>query len=122
MADKHDLKSQIKAVLDKSESELPDSVQAKLAEARSQALLAKEKSNQTWTREWVAMAACVALVVPIWFGMKSTTPERLIPASGLDLMVSFAELDDEEWELVDDLEFALWLSEQSDLAEQAKPS
>ena len=36
--------------------------------------------------------------------------------------VGFAELDEEEWELVDDLEFALWLTEQSELADPSQSS
>ena len=121
MTEKPNLQSQLKKALDQSTEDLPDFVQQKLAHARKQALEAQIAKGSVvrfpgkWTRELVAVAACVTLVVPVWFGLKPSTSDSVFQPQGLELMVSFAELDDEEWELVDDLEFALWLSEQNQL-------
>ena len=124
MTEKNDLQSQIKRALDESESAIPDSVQSKLAQARAHALREKDHKSKSWTKEWMAVAACITLIVPIWLGLQTDQQDLDSIASndGLDLMVSFAELDEEEWELVDDLEFALWLTEQSELADPSQSS
>ena len=128
MTDKNDLSTQAKQALDESVKTLPDHVQSQLAKAREQALLAhKEKGlvlpfNGHWSKELIALAACVSLIVPIWFGLSSYQSNTVMEPQGLELMVSLAEMDEEEWELVDDLEFALWLNEQSNLADEVKSS
>lgn len=127
MKDDKTLESQIKHSLDSSVDDLPEHIQARLAQARAEALKAKAQKGKViqfksnWTKELLAVAACVSLIVPIWLNTSSdhSTSDGL-PSQGLDLMVSLAEMDDEEWELVDDLEFALWLNEQSIMAEDVK--
>ncbi len=128
MTDKNDLSTQAKQALDESVKTLPDHVQSQLAKAREQALLAHKEKGQVlpfnghWSKELIALAACVSLIVPIWFGLSSYQSNTVMEPQGLELMVSLAEMDEEEWELVDDLEFALWLNEQSNLADEVKSS
>ncbi len=87
------------------------------------------------TRQWHkpvwAMAASLCVLVPLWYASDKTQPvnETLVSVetsspfveqrsnlSGLDIMWTMAELDEEEMELLDNLEFAMWLSEQQDIA------
>ena len=128
MTEKKDLAAQAKQVLEGSAQALPEHVQKKLAAARKKALLAHQTKQHvaatriTWTKEFMALAACVSLIVPIWLGLSTSQTDDLLEPQGVELMISFAQLDDEEWELVDDLEFALWLSEQPNQAGEIKPS
>lgn len=128
MTEKNDLAAQAKQALEGSAQALPEHVQKKLAAARKKALLAHQTkqhvaaTKMTWSKELMAVAACVCLIVPIWLGLSTSQTSDLLEPQGLELMISFAELNDEEWELVDDLEFALWLSEQPNQANEIKPS
>lgn len=127
MKDDKTLESQIKRTLDSSVDDLPEPIQARLAQARAEALKATARKGKViqfrsnWTKELLAVAACVSLIVPIWLSTSSDhSSSDGFPSQGLDLMVSLAEMDEEEWELVDDLEFALWLNEQTNLVEDVK--
>ena len=109
-----DIARQAKQALDESEQQVSDSVRAALAEARAKALShAADKRKTNWLTPSLAAAASTVLAVGIWFATQ--TPGVDAPLDGMELMVSLAELDETEWELVDDLEFALWLSEQEHL-------
>jgi len=128
MTEKNDLATQAKQALNDSTQALPEHVQNKLAAARKKALLAHQTKQHvkatgiTWTKEFVALAACVCLIVPIWLGVSTLQTKELLEPQGLELMISFVELNDDEWELVDDLEFALWLNEQPNQADKIEPS
>ncbi len=110
--------------LDESLKNLPDSVQAKLAAARQKALLvsqqpAKEQPSKDqedhWHKPMWAIAASVCLMLPLWYAMNTTNsplPLQSTSLTSVDIMFTLAELDDDEMEVVDNLEFALWLSEQ----------
>lgn len=58
---------------------------------------------------WVGglMAAGIAAVVL----MQQPTTMPAVPDSAQDVVFSMAELDDTEWDLVQDFDFALWLSQ-----------
>ena len=86
-----------------------------------------------WSKPAWAMAASVCLMVPIWYGLNNTqnpdnlalygTNEQSQPMdspfvaqstnlTALDIMTGLADLDEDELEILEDLEFALWLNEQ----------
>lgn len=113
MSSKYDLNEQVKQALDESARALPEHVEIKLQQARKKALNAANQSSANWSKTFVALAACISLIVPLWLGFSSHNTEDMVEIQSLDLMVSLAEIDEEEWELVDDLEFALWLNEQA---------
>ncbi|MEH6346106.1 MAG: DUF3619 family protein [Bermanella sp.] len=85
-----------------------------------------------WSKPAWAMAASVCLMVPIWYGLNNTqspgdlalygTNEQSQPMdspfiaqstslTALDIMTGLADLDEDELEILEDLEFALWLNE-----------
>lgn len=120
MKEREELSHKIKQALEDSTQDLPDHISDGLLQARKKALAAhvdqqaSSSADRSWHKELMAIAACISLIVPVWF-FSGTSPKSPVEVQNMDLMVSFAELDDEEWELVDDLEFALWLSEQNQL-------
>lgn len=117
----NDLEQQAKRALDQSEQQVPDSVRAALAEARSKALAqAAPRPKSNWLTPSLAAAASTVLALGIWFATQGPTVNA--PLDSMELMVSLAELDETEWELVDDLEFAIWLSEQESLDQSAELS
>jgi len=93
---------------------------------------ASQQQAKQWSKPVWAMAASLCVMVPLWYASQnltgptdqlelvaldiSTTGSPLsaqsTTLSALDIMSTLAELDDEEMELLDNLEFALWLSEQ----------
>lgn len=121
-----DLNSTVKAALDDSIDDLPDELSSKLAKIRQEALKPQDRTPLNkpapsyLNKEWMAIAACISLIIPIWI-MNMPNLDESLEVQSIDLMVSFAQLDEVEWELVDDLEFALWLSEQSQLEGGVKP-
>ena len=121
-----DLNSTVKAALDDSIDDLPDELSSKLAQIRQEALKPQDRASLNkpapsfLNKEWMAIAACISLIIPIWI-MNTPNLDEPLEVQSIDLMVSFAQLDEVEWELVDDLEFALWLSEQSQLEGGVKP-
>ena len=117
----NDLEQQAKRALDQSEQQVPDSVRAALAAARSKALAqAAPRPKSNWLTPSLAAAASTVLALGIWFATQGPTVNA--PLDSMELMVSLAELDETEWELVDDLEFAIWLSEQESLDQSAELS
>ncbi len=93
---------------------------------------ALQARSKQWHKPVWAMAASLCVMVPLWYasqdssnptdvhglvGLDISTTDSPLAAqsttlSALDIMSTLAELDDEEMELLDNLEFALWLSEQ----------
>jgi len=90
------------------------------------------QNSSHWSKSAWAMAASVCLMVPIWYGLNSTqSPDDLAiygtndqsqpmdspfatqstSLTRLDIMTSLADLDEDELEILEDLEFALWLNE-----------
>jgi len=82
---------------------------------------------QQWSKPMWAVAASLCVMVPLWYvsqnlpvdssdvgfaAIDSPLYTQSTTLSALDIMSTLAELDDEEMELLDNLEFALWLSEQ----------
>jgi len=120
MKNNDELNQKIQKALNNSTQDLPEHITDGLLQARKKALAAQTtkqaspSSYRAWNKELMAIAACISLIVPVWF-LSAPESKSPIEVQSMDLMVSFAELDDDEWELVDDLEFALWLSEQNQL-------
>ena len=86
-----------------------------------------EATSKRWHKPVWALAASLCVMVPLWYvgqNMSSPVGQTELAAqdsplsaqgttlSALDIMSTLAELDEEEMELLDNLEFALWLSEQ----------
>lgn len=136
MSNKQDDSKTVKQVLDQHADQLPDHVKSKLAEARRKALLAaetgtapKEAANDSdWIKPVLALAACVCLVVPLYLsgllGVDSEQQEAMPTLANADVngqndeldiqqeMIELAVLNDDDLEVVENLEFALWLLEQ----------
>ncbi len=115
---------QMKRQLDESIESLPDSVTRALQASREKALQAAstQPKLQSWQKPIWAMAATICLVVPLWYGLPGTEPEPNSPLltkstnlDALELMSTMAELNEEDMELVENLDFALWLIEQQAL-------
>ncbi len=93
---------------------------------------ASPKQAKQWSKPVWAMAASLCVMVPLWYASQNLTgptdqvelvaldvstigsplSAQSTTLSALDIMSTLAELNDEEMELLDNLEFALWLSEQ----------
>jgi hypothetical protein len=88
---------------------------------------AQAKQATQWNKPLWAVAASLCVMVPLWYANQDITPSnsaaelvaldsplsaQSTTLSALDIMSTLAELDDEEMELLDNLEFALWLSKQ----------
>ncbi len=124
----NDLEHQIKQQLNDSIEALPESVLQKLALARKQALLAasgesvnklKPHKSHTFSRQAIwAVAASICIMLPLWFVMSPVTEDSGIASSAaknfdtLDMMSTLAKLDEDEIEILQELEFVLWLNKQ----------
>ncbi len=115
----NNMEKSINKALDESLDSLPSSVRAKLAASRQKAVLIskqppKEQDSQ-WSKPMWAMAASVCLMLPLWYSLNTTNSPLALQSTSLtsvDIMFTLAQLDEDEMEVVDNLDFALWLSEQ----------
>ncbi|MCK2149417.1 DUF3619 family protein [Marinobacter alexandrii] len=110
----------VRRVLDASNEQLPGDIQARLRQAREAAVGAK--SSPAWQSKaaWYGAAASVALAVTIGLLWPEDSATDLADE---EMLYAMAELGEEEWSVVRDLEFVYWLSEQPDEApEDAKRS
>ena len=93
-----DLNSTVKAALDDSIDDLPDELSSKLAQIRQEALkpqdrtLLNKSAPSFLNKEWMAIAACISLIIPIWI-MNTPNLDEPLEVQSIDLMVSFAQLD-----------------------------
>ncbi len=98
-----------------------------LSEKVSPIFGAPSQKARPWAKPVWAMAASLCVMVPLWYAsqnvnesadstvlaaLDSPLSAQSTTLSALDIMSTLAELDDEEMELLDNLEFALWLSKQ----------
>jgi len=112
----------VRRVLDASNEQLPGDIQARLRQARQAAAGAKPSSSPAWQSKaaWYGAAASIALAVTIGLLWPEDTATDMADE---EMLYAMAELGDEEWSVVRDLEFVYWLSEQPDEApEDAKRS
>ena len=80
-----------------------------------------------WPKTSLSLAASLLLAAPLWYFSANDLPQpagSVLPdtvplayseesqLNTLDLIATYAELDDDELDMVDDLDFALWLVEQ----------
>jgi len=109
--------------LDKSLSSIDQSTQARLRESRMQAL-ALAKKPSIWQAMFKplpiasALAFSFALIIsfPQWQSSPSSNNTSLLAQQeAFDDLLLLSDLDDDTLELVEDLEFALWLSEEMDM-------
>ncbi len=92
---------------------------------------ASSQKNKPWAKPVWAMAASLCVMVPLWYAsqnvnessdstvlaaLDSPLTSQSTTLSALDIMSTLAELDEDEMELLDNLEFAIWLSEQEQAA------
>lgn len=125
--------------LDQSVEQMPEDLSAKLAAARAKAMASAEnpdgadldskvvsiqsridKNRLVWGGAIAASCAALTLTLALW--QPSGEDFLLLDGEGsyaLDAensMLILTEMDNTEWELVQELEFALWLSEFGDEA------
>ena len=106
----------VRGTLNQSVERLPAEVRSRLTQARHQALAAAGRSGSARHYPWLIPAggfAAVMLVVALW---QNAAPPQLpgslanaVAAQDLEMLLSAEDLD-----LVEDLEFLLWLQEQTD--------
>ncbi|MDX1450964.1 MAG: hypothetical protein R3183_00300 [Oleiphilaceae bacterium] len=102
--------------LDQSVEGLPSETRQALNQARQRAMAARQRQ---WTfHPLLAMACSLALVGLLWVnltGDETATPADLALNDSLDAVDTFTYLtvlDDTEHEIVEELEFAIWLSQE----------
>lgn len=105
------LEERIRKTLDESVADLPAEVRSKLTQARHRALEQAQRKRRA-ALPWLVPAGGVAagvLALVLW---QSTTPPELPESlAALDLELLLA---DENFEMVEELEFLIWLDEQND--------
>ena len=104
----------LRRVLDESTERIPDAIQARLRQARMAAVSAKAAAPATawqFRAAWYGVAASLALAVTVGLLWPDNQPDELADE---EMLYAMAELGDEEWSVVRDLEFVYWLSEQPD--------
>lgn len=102
----------IRRVLDASTDDLPNDIQARLRQAREAAAQARPATPLWQSRTaWYGVAASVALAVTVGLLWPEDQSTELADD---EMLYAMAELGDEEWSVVSDLEFVYWLSEQPD--------
>lgn len=103
------------ASLDKSIETLPAKTVLQLENSRALALQAQKKNRTSFywspSRKW-AGASAFGLSLAILLILNSSPSTSPSLNSELAVLNHFAEMTDEELELVEDLEFALWLLDQ----------
>lgn len=108
--------------LDKSLYSIDQNTQARLRESRIQALALAQKTSiwQSMFKPFpiaTALAFSFALIIalPQWQSSPSSIHNStLAQQEAFDDLLLLSELDDDTLELVEDLEFALWLTEEID--------
>jgi hypothetical protein len=101
-----------KAVFDESVGNLDTHTRSQLAQARATALneIAQRSSHRTW-RIWAPITALAAAAVTGVAVMVSNRPQRSQPSSAFE---DFDLLAREDLEMMQDLDFYVWLDEQGD--------
>ncbi len=103
----------IRSALDDSVDNLPAEVRSKLTQARHRALAAAARKPPRTALPWLLPAGGVAaavLAVAVWYATAPPAP----PDAGVAELDMELLLGDESIELMEDLDFAIWLDEQSD--------
>lgn len=97
-------------LLDRSLDDLPPRVNARLETARRKALEAGEgRRPPAYVGVWAGgLAASLLLAVSL---LLMAPDEPLLGDEPQTMLFAMAEMDDLDWALVQDLEFAYWLSE-----------
>lgn len=109
----HQLAQRVVAVLDREAQDLPETVTAALAGARKRAVEQAGASRARYVPRSLWIGSLAAGVMAL--GLVLFMPERHTEP-GVDQLLALAEVSDGEWEAVQDLEFAVWLSELPDEA------
>lgn len=114
----------IAELLDDSTRDLPPRVRSRLAAARHSAVSAGEhRPSPAWMGAWAGLAA--SLLVAMGVVLLTPDRQRALPADEPEtILFSMAEMDELGWALVQDLEFAYWLSESNNALQppSRKPS
>ena len=106
--------------LDKSLSSINQHIQARLRESRIQALAEKPSIWQSILKPLpiasaLAFSFALIIVLPQWQSSSSSNTNFLAQQQAFDDLLLLSEVDDDTLDLVEDLEFALWLSEEMDM-------
>lgn len=115
-----DLHQHANKALDESTQTLSPDVQRQLNEARQKAILSRD-ADQTVSSNWIsrpafgfATAASVCLAIILSLPNEQEIDSPLAVNQHLDDLLLLSQLDNTDLEIVEDLEFAYWLSEQLD--------
>lgn len=109
--------------LDDSVDTMPAELSARLAQVRSQAMSSSTVDQPSgrpffiknqWIWSGAIAASCVALAIT--FGLRQPGPDsmELLQPETEESLLLLADMDETDWQLVQELEFALWLSEYGD--------
>ena len=128
--DQKRIEQRARDVLDQNSQDLPEEITSALSAARMRAMEAaraqdgSEKPSAkiySFTQTRVVWSGAIAAsVTALALTLALQQPGADLPTESADYLLSLAELeslDDTEWALVQDLEFALWLSELGELDE-----
>jgi|SaaInl5LU_22_DNA_1037371.scaffolds.fasta_scaffold02042_12 hypothetical protein len=119
--------------LDQTLQQLPEDITSALAAARQKAIASAADESSVKTTATIYQfdrpkmmwsGAIAASVTALALTLSLQQPGVDLPVNNADDLLSFTEigvLDETEWELVQDLEFALWLSQLSDDALTTDP-
>lgn len=118
-----EISASINKVLEQQVDSLDDSVQQRLFEARREAMQATHANANkrrfvlpVWSTLAVSGALSVFVALIMWpqFDVSKPPLERVAEVDALDELLWLSEIDDESLELVEELEFAYWLSQELD--------
>lgn len=105
---KADTLNQVRQALDDS-TELPGPLRSQLRQARHQALQARQHRRRHHAPLWYGVAASFILAALIGLLWPGDLAEQ---DASEDMLWAMAELEEDEWALIQELEFVYWLSEQ----------
>lgn len=103
---------ELRETLDQSVERLPAEVRSRLTRARHQALAAAQRPRSVRLDPWLYPAggfAAVLLTLLLWQGTTATRPPELTTGFGVEMVLTAEELD-----VVEELDFLLWLEQQTD--------
>lgn len=111
-----------RSALDQNQQALPDHITTALADARKKAMLTAESEQPpkptakiyAFDRPklvWSGAIAASVTALALSLALQNPASDIPVEAEYLLTLAELESLDDTEWQLVQDLEFALWLSE-----------
>lgn len=114
----HELEQDARQALNSSVDELSPEIQRRLQQARSAALEAQPKPRLRFPNVWLGWGLTASLCAAVYLSVGSQTEPQYTPElasnSKLEAFILMTSLDETELEIIEDLEFAYWISQQLD--------